>query len=84
MKKKCTKQISNARASAEKFPGGGGERKKTRPKISTTKPFSILSVPCMKIQGGHDSLCSPAADAHAQMKDNLLKKTSDAEYALVN
>jgi len=26
---------------------------KTRPKNSTIKPFSTLSVLCMKIQGGH-------------------------------
>jgi len=45
-----------ARASAEKFPEGGGHRNKTRPKNSTIKPSSTLSVSCMKIQGGHGPL----------------------------
>jgi len=30
-----------------------GATKKTRPKNSTSKPPSTLSVPCMKIQGDH-------------------------------
>jgi len=43
-----------SRASAEKFPEGGGATEKTRPKNSTIKLFSTLSVPCnMKIQEGY-------------------------------
>jgi len=47
------------------FPGGGGNGKKTRPKNSTIKPPSTLSVPCIKIQGGGPwPPLLPAADAH--------------------
>jgi len=38
------------RASAEKFPGEG--QRKKRPKNSTIKLLSTISVACMKIQGG--------------------------------
>jgi len=44
------------RASTEKFPGGE-QQKKTRPKNSTFKPPSTLSVPCMKFQGGTAPPC---------------------------
>jgi len=58
----------HARASAEKFPGreerkkyqkiakktgGGGGATEKRPKNSTSKLTSTISVPCMKIQGGY-------------------------------
>jgi len=45
-------------------PGEEGQRKKER-KIakkaenSTIKPLFTISVPCMKIQGGHAPLCPP-------------------------
>jgi len=38
------------RATAEKFSGGGGNGK-NKTKNSTIKPFSTLSVSCMKTQG---------------------------------
>jgi len=43
----------------------GGVMEKTRPKNSTIKNLSTLSVSCMKIQGrgGHSPL-APASDAH--------------------
>jgi len=61
----CNYMILYSRASAEKFPRGGGdmgnEKKhyyapsrgptEKRPKNSTIKPLSTISVPCMKIQG---------------------------------
>jgi len=44
---------------------GLGQRKKdckmARPKNSTIKPLSTISVPCMKIQWGHGPLPSPMA-----------------------
>jgi len=46
-----------ARASAEKFPGRGGATVKTRPKNSTIKTLSTLSVPCIKIQRRHGPRC---------------------------
>jgi len=43
----------------------GGQRK-NRPKNSTIKPLSTISLPCMKIQrGGHGPSLPPAANAHA-------------------
>jgi len=48
----------------------GGQRKKSPknskkiPKNSIIKPFSTISVPSMKIQGGHGPSLPPAADAH--------------------
>jgi len=69
--------LSRTRASADKFPkgekkkkkkkkkprgwGGGGGGNEKRPKNSTIKPLSTISVPCMKIQGGHG--LPPAANA---------------------
>jgi len=44
--------------SAENFPGGS-QQKKTRPKNSTIKPPSTLSVSCMNIQGSHAPSCPP-------------------------
>jgi len=45
------------RASAKKFPGGGGgDEKKTE--NGNIKPLYI-SVPCMKIQGGHGTSLPP-------------------------
>jgi len=55
--------IALTRASAEKFPGGRGVNEKTRPKNSTIKPPSTLSVSSMKIQGGH----GPPDDAHEHL-----------------
>jgi len=42
----------------------GGQRKKDRKK-SIIKPFSTISVPSKKIQGGHGPPLPPTADAHA-------------------
>jgi len=49
------------------FRGANG--KKIRSKNSTIKPFSNLSVPCMKIQGVHSPLLPPTANARACIKD---------------
>jgi len=37
------------------------------------KPFSTISVPSMKILGGHDPSLSPAADAHGQRGGGLIQ-----------
>jgi len=61
------------RASAEKFPGGWGGESQTekRPKNSTIKPLSTISVPCVKIHGGQAPL-PPAADANDRMASTFI------------
>jgi len=55
---KYLRKIIQSRALAEKFSGGPTEK---RPKNTTIKPLSAISVLCIKIQGvGHD----PAPDAY--------------------
>jgi len=58
-----------SRASAKKFPGGGTE--KIRPKNSTIKPLSTLSVPSMKIQGGTASPSVYATNWYSMLKKQL-------------
>jgi len=58
--------VLETRASAEKFSGGGGGNRKMIPKNSTIKPPSTLSVPYLKIQGGHGL---PAPAAYARTRD---------------
>jgi len=49
--KKFPGEGSNQGRLAEKFPRGEGPTEKARPKNSTMKLLSTLSVPCIKIQG---------------------------------
>jgi len=59
------KILLNSKGVGRKFSRGRrAPTKKPRPKNSTTKPFSTLSVPCMKTQGDHGPPV-PAGDAHA-------------------
>jgi len=46
-----------AKGVGRKFSKGEGAMEKTRPKNSTIKPPSTLSVSCMKIQGGYGPPC---------------------------
>jgi len=64
-------RIKNVRGTCKgigrKISRGKGATEKTKPKNSTIKPHSTLSVPCMKSRGGDGPLLPPSADAHGPL-----------------
>jgi len=59
------------RASAKKFPGGGGgATEKTKPKNRTIKLPSTLSISCMKIQGRRPWLILPNGSVYKHNEGN--------------
>jgi len=76
--------MTMSRASAEKFLGRGRETEKTRPKNSTIKPRSALSVSCMKIQGGRSLPCPLYRRPWIMWQPTIIHHTKNTHIAIKN